>query len=488
MKPAAESALHLLLARGDDHGPVLEEGLAASSTREVPKPEKFPDRVEVLIRKDSSAAPNDLPAQRWGVVAPQGPVGDALLKAIAPLLAYREQEQRAPVKQYRVPPDQDAAAAVKWMDQEHRARSVPEEEQPKYLLLLGDLHHVSLELQQVMAHSAYVGRVHVGLPDGQPDLAGYRAYAEKVLAYEQRTERDAAPEVLLYTARDGTSATEQGHTLLMKPSAEAIRTQWKQKHAGLEVTEVPYEAASPAGLLGRVGAARSGLLLSVAHGLGRPASGWASQEEQWALQGALSLGPGCSLTGQSLRNTPFLPGGLWFSVACFGAATPAKSAFHSWLSLLARAGVYGQRPDVVLENLPKPGERPFLSALPQALLANPRGPLAVIGHCDLAWTLGFADAEDVGQSRAERILSALRVLVKGSRVGVALDALMQFYRDVNFALMDEQQLREDARLDGTPDPFDPKRHGMRWMLRNDLRGYLLLGDPAARLSLRHAGS
>ncbi|MFP2929864.1 hypothetical protein ACLESO_32660 [Pyxidicoccus sp. 3LG] len=486
MSPASRSpALHLLLARGDDHRPVLEEGLAEDSIREVPRTERLPGRVEVLTQERHDAAPNDLSAQRWGVVAPASAVGDAMLQAIAPLLEYRAHEQRASVKQYRVPAHLDAAGAVKWKDTVHRALDVPAKERPKYLLLLGDLHHVALELQQVMAHGAYVGRVHVGTPDGEPDLAGYRAYAEKVLAYEQRTERDETPEVLLYTARDGTDSTEQGHALLVKPCLEEMRTHWMQEHPGLSVEEVPHDASSPAELLRKSGSARSGLMLSVAHGLGEPASGWASLQEQWATQGALSVGPGQALTGRMLRSVPFLPGGLWFSVACFGAATPAKSAFHTWLSLLARAGAYGKRPDAVLGNLPKPGERPFLSALPQALLANPQGPLAVIGHSDLAWTLGFTDAADLGQSRADRILSALEVLANGSRVGVALDALMRFYRDVNDALMTEHQTREDARTDGVPDPIDPVRFGLRWMLRNDLRGYLLLGDPAARLSLHH---
>ena len=140
----------------------------------------------------------------------------------------------------------------------------------------------------------------------------------------------------------------------------------------------------------------------------------------------------------------------------------------------------------VLRSLPRPGESPFLAALPQAALANPEGPLAVIGHSDLAWVFGFADANGVPQSRASRIVSVLEVLANGSRAGVALDALMSVYRDVNDGLMADYQTRQDALTEGRRDPVEPERHGYRWMLRNDLRGYILLGDPAARLSLRSA--
>jgi hypothetical protein len=253
---------------------------------------------------------------------------------------------------------------------------------------------------------------------------------------------------------------------------------------GLQI--LSQEKAGLEALLRAAGGARSAVMLSVTHGLGQPAQGWASVDAQRALQGALSLGAGQVLSADLLRDTPFLPGGMWFFLACFGAATPPRSLFHSWLAMLGKRPGYEQLLEDVLRSLPRPGERPFLAALPQAALANPEGPLAVIGHSDLAWIFGFAELSDVSQSRASRIVSALEVLANGSRAGVALDALMSFYRDVNDSLMADYQLRQDALTEGRSDPVDPERHGYRWMLRNDLRGYILLGDPAARISLRSA--
>ncbi|WP_244224295.1 hypothetical protein [Corallococcus sicarius] len=477
-----DEALQLLLARADDRRPVLEEGLPAESTRDAPRPAPLPRRAEGVPLERPDANPNDLAAQRWGVIAPVGTAGDAMLRAIEPLLQHREQEQGAPVMRYRVPPGMNADAAVRWKESVHRAEDVPEEERPKYLLLLGDLPDVSIELQHVLSHGAFVGRLHVGLPDGEPDLAGYTSYADKVVAAEKRGPPPEAPDMLLYTARDGTTATTSGHKLLVEPCLQVMETRWKTKRPALKVQEVPYAFAGPDALLEAAAAARSAVMLTVAHGLGRPSKGWASAQEQRAMQGALSLGGGPPLTGALLRDTPFLPGGMWFSVACFGAATPADSAFHVWLAQIAAAGGFSGRPASVLHSLPKAGERPFVAALPQALLANPRGPLGIIGHSDLAWTLGFLDTEDMTRSRASRFLSALQVLSHGSRAGVALEALMSAYRDVNDTLLEGYRARQDAQLYGVPDPVDPKRQGYQWMLRNDLRGYLLLGDPAARLS------
>jgi hypothetical protein len=75
----------------------------------------------------------------------------------------------------------------------------------------------------------------------------------------------------------------------------------------------------------------------------------------------------------------------------------------------------------------------------------------------------------------------------GSRAGVALDAVVDAYRWVNDTLMTEFQEQKDAEDDGKPDPVDPATHAAHWMERNDLRGYVLLGDPAARLCLRSRG-
>jgi hypothetical protein len=141
--------------------------------------------------------------------------------------------------------------------------------------------------------------------------------------------------------------------------------------------------------------------------------------------------------------------------------------------------------------LPKAGEPPFVAALPQAALANPAGPLGVIGHVDLAWTWSFLDSDASSalphaRSRTERFQGILRALVDGHRLGVAHHELARFFRSVSTEL--STLYDDDARL-GTAvdsDVEDEARRARRaglWMQRHDLSAYVLLGDPAARLPI-----
>ena len=175
-----------------DPWPVMEAGLDRDALQQAPKPEALPGRVEVPTLEAPGRAPNNLAAQRWGVIAPEGSDGDALLSAISPLIEVRQKEQGgADAEAVPRAADQDAKAALKWRNEVLRA--VPMKERPKYLLILGDLRHISIELQLVLAHSNYVGRLHVGEAHGELDPTGYAAYAEKVVAHARRTELDEAP-------------------------------------------------------------------------------------------------------------------------------------------------------------------------------------------------------------------------------------------------------------------------------------------------------
>jgi hypothetical protein len=478
-----EDRLDLLLVDAEERRPVIDGGLPSEAAQRGPKPKKGIRGDDSPDWRRTDADPNDLPLQKWAVVAMEGREGDRQIEAIQPLIRLREREQGAPARVYRVPPDMDARQSVSWKDEVYWSEDVPEEERPLYLLMLGDLHHTSVELQHALANGALVGRLHVADPAGDTDLGGYAAYAAKVVRHARNATPEPAPDLRFYVAPDGSSATVTGRTRLVEPSLVASR----QAHEGgkLPASSVGEISAETVDELLACTQSKASVLLSVSHGLGAPRRGWRSEEEQWRRQGALVLGHDEILDAERLRGQAFLPGGMWFYLACFGGGTPATSAYHTWLAQLSGESAFSGSVAAVLKSLPESGQRPFLAALPQAALSNPEGPLGVLAHMDLAWTYGFSGTKKLTESRKSRVLSSLDVLVRGSRAGVALEALVRFYRETNDALMASYQLEADARAQGRPDPTHPAERAHLWMLRNDLRGYVLLGDPAARLPLQH---
>jgi hypothetical protein len=471
-------AFELLLAHADDHHPVLEGGLSEDSLRQAP--DEGPARSRPTHLWDPGGDPNDLAAQRWGVVVPEGPQGDRLLALIQPLRRLREEQQRAPVRCFRVPPGLEGPQAVRWKDGVLRDESLPEHEWPRYLLVLGDLEQVSFELQQVLGSDGFVGRL------AFREEQGLAAYVDKVLRWERSPSGPTRARSLFFTAHDGTAATQVGYHQLMRPCLEACRERQRQGDFPAEPQELGSpEDWNPGVLLREAAAAHPGVLLSLSHGLGAPRKGWLSAAEQRALQGAMSLGPGQHLGAADVASQPFLPGGLWVYLACFGAGTPHTSPYFHWLRGLHAAGVPLGRPESVLASLPGPGQPPFIAALPQAALANPHGPLALISHVDLAWSHGFVDyGAPVARSRPSRFLGLLRALVEGRRVGVALSTLLRFASEANLELT----MMEDRDASGRAAAKDGARRGHLWMMRQDVSGYVLLGDPAVRLPLAPAAA
>jgi hypothetical protein len=470
--------LQLLLAHADDSTPLLEGGLPLESAAAAPRPT---EGAEPTHLSDISADPDDLSLQRWGVLAPEGAEGDRLLDLIAPLVRAREAEQGAPARVYRVAPGMDATSAVKWKNNVYWDERVPEQDLPRYLLVLGDLDQVSLELQQLMASNTFIGRL-AGARDGD-----YAAYVEKVLAWAKTPSPEAAARSLYCTVRDMTDATTVGFKALMEPMArDAQRRAAEGRLPAREILglELDPDDARTA-FLEQVTRADPTILCTMSHGLGAPRGGWRSLEQQRALQGAMSLGAGQHLSAEDLAG-PFLPGGMWFYLACYGGGTPETSAYYHWLGKLQDAGAFGGSLGSVLSSLPKEGERPFVGALPRTLLANPKGPLGVIAHCDLAWTYAFQDLGPEGGSRVSRFQGVFSSLARRHRQGVAYHNLLRFFaeKSVELSVLYDEEARLQFAGDGaTEDEARAVKKANLWMARQDLGGYVLFGDPAVRLPL-----
>ncbi|WP_224365498.1 hypothetical protein [Hyalangium versicolor] len=460
----------LLLMARDDGSPVLAHGLPLDVAQTL-----LPQRLETNVLAslhDAGGDPNDLTHQKWGIVAPEGPLGDELLGHIRPLLRAREAEQQENALIYRVPPRMSTVQARAWGRQILLHRSHPQGP-PRYLLLLGDLDQVPLELQLALNSECYVGRL--AFPAG----SGYAAYAAKVLHWERRVQRPAA-RMLFFTAHDATPATRLSYRELMAPTLQqCIEDHARGSFQAKEIIEVGDHSNWGCGpLLRQAAVPIPSTLLTLSHGIGAPRrGGWSSDEEQRRRQGSMSLGTE-SLEASHVEKRRFLPGGFWFNVSCFGAGTPSQSSYFPWLKRLQEEKLFNEPLETVLESLAR--KEPFVCALPQSVLANPEGPLAVIGHVDLAWTLAYC--EKYG-GHPSHFANALRLVMSGCRVGLAIHVLGRAAANLYADLGARLQEIEQARAWNLPPPAFPSLH-LLWMTCNDLSGYVLLGDPAVQLPLR----
>src|SRR5262245_2726789 len=102
--------LNLLLSHDDDGEPVLKEGL---SDEAASKAERIDDDLQNFW--DEAELADDLEAQRWGVIAPEGPEGDRLLELIRPLInARREAQGGDEVIELRAPSKMEPEDASRW--------------------------------------------------------------------------------------------------------------------------------------------------------------------------------------------------------------------------------------------------------------------------------------------------------------------------------------------------------------------------------------
>lgn len=430
--------------------------------------------------------PSSVGVQRWGLVAPVGPRGDALVAAVQALAAHRARAwggEARDVRVYRWPPASGSTAPEDWLYEHFLAEDVDRMELPGFLCMLGDLDELPLALQVAVQAEFPTGRL------AFRELEQYTAYAEKVVATEV-TDRAAPPRCLaLGVRREDDRAVEDAVAQLLRPVVEAVDRTGRPFLApdGLvDLTpSLPLWEHDPQDLLAAAALAHPSLLFTVSHG-----AGFETWEEQRALQGALPLAVDpdptdldSHLSARHVASGPFLPGGLWVMFACYGVGVPDQTAYGPWIE-----AVRAEQPRWLrglVEELERTAavQHPFVSALPQAALANPEGPLAVLGHVDMAFSFSYEDWSDPDRPQRRLRPQGFVDLVRGLlRPDVAAGVMARAFTRDRRTLASELfgQARAPA---GTPAPDRAERwrRNTRWLNYTDLGGWILLGDPATRL-------
>ena len=407
--------------------------------------------------------PTDLAQAGWGVIF--GARADpAIREALQELLDLRAAQAGPRFRIYEGPKGyRPGERKSKFLQRNGAAPSGPADPDvmPYYLLLVGPPEEIPFSFQYQLDVQYAVGRIAFPLPEH------YAHYARNVVEAETgglgalgRSRR-----VSLFGVRNlDDPATDLSARLLVEPLSEALTS----GDHGWEVQTLRAEQASHQALEGLLGGDDTpALLFTASHGAEFPQDDPRQPSHQGALMCSDWPGPKrwtdpiperFYFAGDHIASKADVAGMMMFCFACYGAGTPQHDEFSRLESRAPR----------------QIAPRPFVSALPMALLGRPRGALAVVGHVDRAWGCSFSAGGTRAKSHTTTFQSTLLRLLGEQPVGHALDYFNARYAELSTELSEE--LQDEFKQ------HDPHKLAALWTSNNDARGYVVLGDPAARLT------
>lgn len=412
-------------------------------------------RTENYLRIEEGRDANLLEEAGWGVIFPHD-ADPAVRQALLPLLERRKEvagalyREFAGVKGYR--PHEDKPRFLR----RHGAPtsgSVEPTRMPYYLLLVGHPEQIPFSFQAQMALQYAVGRLAFDTPDA------YGRYAECVLAAE-RAPRRGRRAVFFGPRHEADPATRLSADILLPGLAAAADAMKSESRL------VRGEAATKDALRRLLGGSETpGLLFTAGHGVMSREGGEHEVRQQGALlcQGwsrasrAGGLAPEYVFAGDDLAADSDLTGLVAFLFACHSGGTQRVDSYYRGEFSVPRTT----------------SARSFLAALPTHMLSHPGGAcLAVVAHIDRTWTHSFHDE----QAQLSTFRGALTSLLRGRPVGLAMQTFGERHGELAARI---SHLTEEADL-GVENTYEL---AMAWIECNDARNFLVLGDPAVRLSV-----
>ncbi|MEF3273195.1 MAG: hypothetical protein K6356_02175 [Chloroflexus sp.] len=406
----------------------------------------------------------DLAQAGWGGIFPATVDAAPLREALSELLNWRRAQAGPRYRECLGPrghrPDESKTAFLR---RQGAATSGPVDPDrfPYYLLLVASPTEIPFRFQYQLDVQYAVGRIYFDT------LAEYAAYARSVV----QAERDGSflPRRVVFAGvqnPDDVATSWSLHGLIQPLTAELTS---HPQRGDWSVAAIPGLAATKERLWQLLHHEPPALLFTASHGVEFESS----DPRQLAHQGAVLCAdwPGPQawrnrplpsqfyLAGDDIASDAVLTGTMIFQFACFGAGCPREDDFPH---------VRGIRSAIA--------PQAFVAGLPRRLLALPRGgALAFIGHVERAWTFSFSDTH--GGKQIETFSSTLRRLLFAG-APVALEFFNERYAELATVLTEDI---ENARWGQA---LDPVELATRWTEHNDMRSYIIIGDPAIRLRVR----
>jgi len=454
--------------------PMSGEKLAGLVTGEAP-PENL---SELRYRQKKGAGeylgvregvdPQKLEESGWGVIFAHD-ADPAVKEALSDLLALRESEAGAFYHVYEGPDGYRPGESKSKFLARHGAGPGPADpvKVPYYLLIVGSPEAIPYQFQTQLDVQYAVGRIHFN------SYQEYANYARSVAAAEKGEVKLSRRAAYFGVAHKDDPATKSTAAKLVDPLYQKHKdfSANGQQWSGDLFLEEQASKKNLARLLG--GDLTPALLFTGSHGLELPATDKRQPGQQGALICGDWPGPGSGgikqtqyFSAEDLTEETNLLGMISFFFACYGGGTPLEDKFFRT--------AFKDAPEKI-------AAYPFLAQLPRQMLALPRGgALAAIGHVERAW--GYSFLWPGAGAQIVHFESALEALMKGYRVGYALEYFNERYAEIATVLSDELDGIEAGQV------YDPYELSSMWTANNDARGYAIIGDPAVRLPVVDAGS
>ncbi len=333
---------------------------------------------------------------------------------------------------------------------------------PYYLLIVGDPETVPYRFQYQLDVEYAVGRICF------ESVEEYARYAASVVEAETTKPTRPAQAAFFGVANPDDEATALSSRDLVQPLAELLR----DDQPGWNIETVLAADATKA-RLGRLlgGQNTPAFVFTASHGMGFPREDVRQVPHQGALvcqdwpgrrawRGAIPAD--FYFTAEDVRDDAQFRGLIAFHFACFGAGTPRLDDFAHTRMLADRSAIAAHA---------------FMARLPQRLLGHSKGgALAVVRYVERAWGCAFVDEQNRQQLGAFQ--SALKRLLEGHPIGSALEPLNSRYAAVAADLSVElEEIKFGAKVDNW-------LLAKLWTASNDARAYVIVGDPAVRLSVK----